>query len=54
MADIALVSHVIGARLFAADLSRATRLAALADHCLRLDAFAKAHPLAQPGASRGG
>jgi glutathione S-transferase len=50
LADLALVSHVIGARMFQADLMRAPRLAALADRCLALDAFANAHPLAQPGA----
>ena len=49
-ADLALVSHVIGARLFGSDLSRAPRLEALADRCLTLDAFARAHPLKQPGA----
>lgn len=50
IADLALVSHVIGARLFGSDLSRAPRLEALADRCLKLDAFARAHPLKQPGA----
>ena len=50
IADLALVSHVIGARLFGADLSHAPRLEALADRCLKLDAFARAHPLKQPGA----
>ena len=50
LADLALVSHVVGARLFQADLTRAPRLEALADHCLALAAFARAHPLAQPGA----
>lgn len=50
LADLALVSHVIGARLFGADLSRAPRLEALANRCLDLDAFARAHPLVQPGA----
>jgi maleylacetoacetate isomerase len=50
IADLALVSHVIGARLFGADLSQAPRLEALADRCLKLDAFARAHPLKQPGA----
>lgn len=52
LADFALASHVIGARLFDADLSRAPRLAAVADRCLALDAFARAAPLAQPGAPR--
>jgi maleylacetoacetate isomerase len=50
IADLALVSHVIGARLFQADLTLAPRLVALADHCLALDPVARAHPLAQPGA----
>ena len=50
LADLALVSHVIGARLFRADLGLAPRLVALADRCLVLEAFARAHPLAQPGA----
>jgi maleylacetoacetate isomerase len=50
MADLALVSHVVGARLFQIDLSVAPRLEAIADRCLTLDAIAKAHPLAQPGA----
>lgn len=50
LADLALVSHVVGARLFQADLTRAPRLQALAERCLALDAFARAHPLAQPGA----
>jgi len=50
LADFALVSHVVGARLFQADLARAPHLAAIADRCLALDAFARAAPLAQPGA----
>jgi maleylacetoacetate isomerase len=50
LADLALVSHVVGARLFQADLSRAPRLEALADHCLAMEAFARAHPMRQTGA----
>ena len=50
LADLALVSHVIGARLFGADLVAAPRLQAVADHCLALPEFATAHPLRQPGA----
>jgi maleylacetoacetate isomerase len=50
IADLALVSHVIGARLFGSNLSRAPLLEALANRCLALDAFARAHPLKQPGA----
>lgn len=50
MADLALASHVAGARLFQVDLSQAPRLEAIVNRCLKLDAFARAHPLAQPGA----
>jgi maleylacetoacetate isomerase len=50
LADFALCSHVVGARLFEADLSLAPRLVEIADRCLELDAFAKAHPKNQPGA----
>ena len=50
LADLALVSHVAGARLFQADLGAAPRLVALADHCLQHEPVARAHPLAQPGA----
>jgi maleylpyruvate isomerase len=50
LADFALCSHVIGGRLFGADLSLAPQLVKIADHCLTLDAFAKAHPMNQPGA----
>lgn len=50
LADLALVSHVAGSRLFQADLSASLRLVALADACLQVDAIARAHPLRQPGA----
>jgi maleylacetoacetate isomerase len=50
LADLALVSHVIGVRLFQADTRIAPRLMAIASHCLSLDAFARAHPQVQPGA----
>ena len=53
LADLALASHVVGARLFQADLSNAPRLEAIVNRCLQLDAFAKAHPLAQAGAPAG-
>ena len=39
VADVVLVSHVVGARMFKSDLSAAPRLAALADRCLVLAAF---------------
>lgn len=50
MADLALASHVVGARLFKVDLSQAPRLEGIVNRCLSLDAFARAHPLAQAGA----
>jgi maleylacetoacetate isomerase len=50
LADLALVSHVIGVRLFQADTTNSPRLMAIADHCLTMDAFARAHPMRQPGA----
>lgn len=50
LADLALISHVVGSRLFQADLSTVPRLVALAEACLQVDAIARAHPLKQPGA----
>ncbi|MDB5774245.1 MAG: uptB [Herbaspirillum sp.] len=50
LADMALISHVAGARLFKAGLDNAPTLEAIADRCLKLDAFARTHPLQQPGA----
>jgi maleylacetoacetate isomerase len=39
LADVVLVSHVVGARLFKSDMSGVPKLAALADRCLALPAF---------------
>jgi len=50
MADIFLASHVIGAGFFKCDLSNLPRVLQIYDNCSKLDAFAKAHPLKQPGA----
>ena len=50
IADAALASHVAGARLFQCDLASAPRLTGVVDRCMKLEAFARAHPLAQPGA----
>jgi maleylacetoacetate isomerase len=49
MADIALTSHVIGAKLFKADLSIAPKLMGIIGRCLEIEAISKAHPLKQPG-----
>lgn len=50
VADIALTSHVIGAKLFQADLSIAPKLMSIIGRCFEIEAIAKAHPLKQPGA----
>ncbi len=50
LADLALISHVAGARLFQADLSVAPKLVALEERCTTLEPIARAHPLAQSGA----
>lgn len=50
LADFALTSHVIGARLFEADLSMAPQLVKIADQCLAIESIKRAHPLHQPGA----
>ena len=50
LADLALASHVAGARLFNADLARAPRLVEIVERCMEIEAFARAHPRAQPGA----
>ena len=50
MADIAIASHVVGARLFKAKLNEAPKTMALIGPLLDLEAFKKAHPLNQEGA----
>lgn len=50
LADICLVSQVVGARIFKFDLAAYPTVTRVADECLKLDAFARAHPLKQAGA----
>ena len=50
LADICLVSQVIGARLFKFDLAAFPAVVRVADACLQIDAFARAYPLKQTGA----
>lgn len=50
MADICLVSHAVGAQLFGADVTPFPTVVRIRDACLEIDAFARAHPLRQPGA----
>jgi maleylacetoacetate isomerase len=54
MADICLVSHVVGAGFFKVDTAPYPTVTRIADTCLALDAFARAHPLKQPGAPTAG
>ena len=52
IADIALASHVIGAKLFNVDVSTAPTLNSIFTNCMKLPSFADAHPLKQPGAPK--
>jgi maleylacetoacetate isomerase len=50
IADICLATHVAGANFFKVDLAPYPTVKRIADACMAIDAFAKAHPLRQPGA----
>ena len=50
VADICLASHAAGAKFFAVDLTPFPTVTRIVDTCATLDAFARAHPLRQPGA----
>jgi len=50
LADLCLVSHAVGAKLFNVDIAPYPTVARIVDTCLQQDAFARAHPLKQPGA----
>lgn len=50
IADLALASHVAGAQLFQCDMAKAPKLLGIVERCQALDAFKRAHPLAQAGA----
>ena len=54
MADICLVSQVIGAGYFKLDVSPYPTVKRIAEACLALEPFARAHPLKQPDAPPGG
>src|SRR5215470_5301079 len=53
-ADICLVTHAVGAKLFEVDLKPYPTVSRILDECLKIDAFSRAHPLKQPGAPAGG
>ncbi len=50
IADICLASQAAGARFFNVDLAPFPNFCRIADACQQIDAFARAHPLRQPGA----
>jgi maleylacetoacetate isomerase len=50
MADLCLISQVMGARGFKVDVSGMPTVVRIADACLAIDAIARAQPLRQPGA----
>jgi maleylacetoacetate isomerase len=50
MADLCVVQQVVAARLFNLDTAAFPTTVRIADACLKIDAFARAHPLKQPGA----
>lgn len=50
LADICLTGHLAGANLFEVDLAPYPNCKRISDNCLAIDAFARAHPLKQPGA----
>lgn len=50
LADVCLTSHLAGANLFKVDLAPYPHCKRISDNCLAIEAFARAHPLKQPGA----
>jgi maleylacetoacetate isomerase len=50
LADLCLVSHVAGAQYNQLDLKPYPTVRRINDACMAIDAFARAHPLRQPGA----
>ena len=52
IADIALASHVIGAKLFNVNMSSAPILSRIYENCMKINSFSSAHPLKQPGAPK--
>jgi maleylacetoacetate isomerase len=50
IADICLASQAAGAKFFGVDIAPFPNFARIAQTCQEIDAFARAHPLRQPGA----
>src|SRR5262245_26838326 len=52
IADICLVSQAAGAGFFKVDMTPFPTVRRITDTCMQIDAFARAHPLRQPGAPK--
>jgi maleylacetoacetate isomerase len=50
IADLCVVSHAVGAKFFNYDIAPFPTVKRIVEQCLQEDAFARAHPLRQPGA----
>jgi maleylacetoacetate isomerase len=50
IADICLASQAAGAKFFSVDIAPFPNVARIVETCLKIDAFARAHPLRQRGA----
>jgi maleylacetoacetate isomerase len=50
IADLCVVSHAVGAKFFNYDTTPFPTVKRIVEGCLQEDAFARAHPLRQPGA----
>lgn len=50
IADICVVSHAVGANFFKYDIAPFPTVRRIVDTCFKEEAFARAHPLKQPGA----
>jgi glutathione S-transferase len=50
LADICIASQAAGAKFFNVDIAPFPNFARIAEACQGIDAFARAHPLKQPGA----
>ena len=54
MADICVVTHAVGAKLFEVEVAPDPTVSRIVGECLKIDAIDRAHPLKQPGAPAGG
>lgn len=52
IADIALASHVVGAKLFNVQMNSVPTLNRIYENCMNIPSFSSAHPLKQPGAPK--